>query len=66
MPRARLGRMRVPLDDRRLVSRLGNLRADIFLDMGRRDSARAVIENTLKVLPDNPRLKARLDSLTKG
>lgn len=63
---AALDSISVPLDETRLVSRLANLRADIFLAMGRSDSARAMIEHALTVLPGNPRLKARLDSLTKG
>jgi uncharacterized membrane protein len=49
--------------DARLGARKANLRADIFLAMGQRDSARAVLTAAVTAFPNNTRLKARLDSL---
>lgn len=49
--------------DARWRPRLANLRADAFLAMGKRDSARAAIADAATALPQNARLKARLDSL---
>jgi uncharacterized membrane protein len=50
-------------NDARFAPRKANLRADIFLAMGKRDSARAAISEAAAAFPQNLRLKARLDSL---
>ena len=52
-----------PPDNRRLVLRAGTLRADALETLGRRDSARAVVEGLLRLFPDNPRLTDRLSRL---
>ena len=49
--------------DTRWRPRQANLKADVFLALGKRDSARAVIADASTALPQNARLKARLDSL---
>lgn len=49
--------------DARMAPRKANMRADIFLAMGQRDSARAVLAEAASAFPQNARLKARLDSL---
>lgn len=60
---AALDAFRVPADNRRLVMSTGMLRADALVAMGQKDSARATIQALLQATPDNPRLKAKLDSL---
>lgn len=52
-----------PADNRRLVMSAGMLRVDALIASGQKDSARAALEALLKAIPDNPRLRARLDSL---
>ncbi|HEY7394889.1 MAG TPA: DUF2231 domain-containing protein [Gemmatimonadaceae bacterium] len=49
--------------DTRLLARKANLKADAFLALGQRDSARAVIGAAVAAVPQNARLKARLDSI---
>lgn len=49
--------------DMRNRSRKATLKADAFIAMGNRDSARAVLEPIVAASPNNTRLKARLDSL---
>ena len=49
--------------DARMGARKANLKADAFLAMGSRDSARAVLAAASTAFPANTRLKARLDSL---
>lgn len=49
--------------DARLGARKANLRTDIFLAMGQRDSARATLAAAVAAFPQNVRLKARLDSI---
>ena len=49
--------------DARMRARKANLKADAFLAMGNRDSARAVLSQASAAIPANTRLKARLDSL---
>ncbi len=50
-------------DNVRLKRNVASLRAEAFTAAGMKDSARAIIEELLKGQPDNPRLKAKLDSL---
>jgi len=50
-------------DDRFMTSRKTQLKADIFLAMGQKDSARALLQQLLSANPQNPRLKAKLDSI---
>jgi uncharacterized membrane protein len=47
----------------RTRAQLGHLRADAYLALGLRDSARVTLEALAAALPDNPRIRARLDSL---
>jgi uncharacterized membrane protein len=49
--------------DARFAPRKAHLRADIFIAMGKRDSARAALAEASTAFPQNARLKARLDSL---
>jgi hypothetical protein len=49
--------------DTRMRARKANLKADAFLAMGNRDSARVVLSEASGAIPANARLKARLDSL---
>jgi uncharacterized membrane protein len=49
--------------DARMRPRKANLKADAYLAMGNRDSARAVLAPVAAAFPANTRLKARLDSL---
>lgn len=49
--------------DPRLRPRHATLKADIFLALGNRDSARAVLTPVVAAFPDNVRLKAKLDSI---
>ena len=49
--------------DARWRPRKANLKADAFLAMSLRDSARAVLAQASAALPNNTRLKARADSL---
>lgn len=49
--------------DGRLMSRKGSLKADIFLAMGKKDSARAALTDVVTAFPQNKRLKAKLDSI---
>ncbi len=49
--------------DARLGARKANLTADVYVAMGRADSARAVLAQAATAFPQNTRLKARLDSL---
>ena len=49
--------------DGRFMSRKGSLRADIFLAMGKKDSARAALTDVVTAFPQNMRLKAKLDSI---
>ena len=44
-------------------TRKGSLRADIFLAMGKKDSARAALTEVVTAFPQNTRLKAKLDSI---
>ena len=49
--------------DTRLRARQANLKADAFLALGQADSARAVLGAAAAAMPQNARLKARLDSI---
>jgi len=49
--------------DTRLLARKANLKADAFLALGQTDSARAVLGAAAAAMPQNARLKARLDSI---
>ena len=50
-------------DDRFMASRKMQLRADIYIAMGKTDSARVLLQQALAANPQNARLKAKLDSL---
>jgi uncharacterized membrane protein len=50
-------------NDRRMQMRSGSLRADALAAAGKKDSARAVVQNLLAKYPNNPRLKQQLDRL---
>ncbi|MCC6928619.1 MAG: hypothetical protein IT359_06460 [Gemmatimonadaceae bacterium] len=60
---AALDGLMIPADNRRLVFSTGILRADAQAALGQKDAARATLTELLKATPDNPRLKAKLDSL---
>ncbi len=47
----------------RLGARRANLKADAYIGLGQRDSARAVLSTAAAAMPQNARLRARLDSL---
>lgn len=49
--------------DARNRARKASLKADAFIAMGNRDSARAVLAPVVQAFPANTRLKAKLDSL---
>jgi hypothetical protein len=50
-------------DNARMRTRKATLKADAFIAMGNRDSARAVLAPVVAAFPTNARLKERLDSL---
>lgn len=50
-------------NDRFMMSRKAQLKADIYLAQGKKDSARAVLQGALAANPQNARLKAKLDSI---
>ena len=50
-------------NDRFMASRKTQLKADIYIAMGRTDSARVLLQQALAANPQNMRLKAKLDSL---
>jgi len=50
-------------NDRFMASRKTQLKADIYLAMGQKDSARALLQQALAANPQNMRLKAKLDSI---
>ncbi len=50
-------------DNARMRARKATLKADAFIAMGNRDSARAVLTPVVTAFPANTRLKAKLDSL---
>lgn len=52
-------------NDVRLLARQANLRVDAYLAMSKPDSAKAVLSAAVAAMPQNARLKARLDSLSK-
>jgi uncharacterized membrane protein len=60
---AALMKIGVDANDPRMRARQANLKADAYIALGKRDSARAVIAEASAALPANARLKARLDSL---
>lgn len=60
---AALDAFKVPEGNRRLTFSTAMLRADAQAALGQKDAARATLEGLLKAMPDNPRLKAKLDSL---
>ena len=49
--------------DARLRSRRASLQADVYLALGKRDSARAVLAPVVAAFPQNTRLKAKMDSI---
>jgi uncharacterized membrane protein len=50
-------------NDARGASQKAQLKADIYVAMGKRDSARTVLQALLAANPQNTRIKAKLDSL---
>ena len=50
-------------DHAMLASQRAQLKANIYLAMGKTDSARAVLQQALAAQPQNFRLKAKLDSI---
>jgi uncharacterized membrane protein len=60
---AALNHTSVDPSDPRMAPRYATMKADIYLAMGQRDSARAVLSQAAAAFPQNARLKARLDSL---
>jgi uncharacterized membrane protein len=60
---AALDSVTIAPDDRRLQTRSGMLRADALAAAGKKDSARAVLQNLLAKFPNNPRIKQQLDRL---
>jgi uncharacterized membrane protein len=52
--------------DARLGARRATLKADIYLALGRPDSARAVLATAVAAFPQNVRLKAKMDSIKTG
>jgi hypothetical protein len=62
---AALDSVQVPENNARLRSQVASLKADAFAAVGMKDSARVILEGLLKQQPNNPRLRARLDSLSK-
>ena len=52
-------------DNARLRARQAPLKADIYVAMGNRDSARTVLAAAVAAAPQNTRLKAKLDSLDR-
>lgn len=60
---AALDSIRVADTDARQRARYATLKADIYLALGLRDSARAALAPAVAAFPQNARLKAKLDSL---
>jgi uncharacterized membrane protein len=60
---AALNELTVPQTDARLAPRHATMKADVYLAMGNADSARAVLSRAAAAFPQNPRLKAKLDSI---
>ena len=60
---AALDSIGVAPSDARWRSRQATLRADIYLAMGKPDSARAALAPVVAAFPQNTRLKAKLDSI---
>lgn len=56
----------IPPGDARLGARRATLKADIYLALGRPDSARAVLGAAVAAFPQNTRLKAKMDSIKPG
>jgi uncharacterized membrane protein len=56
----------IPPADARLGARRATLKADIYLALGRPDSARAVLGAAVAAFPQNTRLKAKMDSIKVG
>jgi hypothetical protein len=62
---AALDSVQRPEGNARLRNQVASLKADAFASAGMKDSARVILEGMLKQQPNNARLKARLDSLSK-
>ena len=60
---AALDSITVAPTDARLRPRQATLKADIYLAMGKPDSARAVLDPVIAAFPQNTRLKAKRDSI---
>lgn len=60
---AALDSVTVPAGNSRDESQKAQLKASIYVAMGNRDSARAVLRSALSAQPQNFRIRARLDSL---
>ena len=59
---AAIDSIRVAPTDARLRPRQATLKADIYLAMGKPDSARAALDAAISLFPQNTRLKAKRDS----
>lgn len=60
---AAINKIGVGEKDARWRSRQAGLKTDIYMAMGRTDSAKAVLSEYVAAFPQNTRMKARLDSL---
>ena len=58
-----LNKISVGEKDARWRNRQAGLKTDIYLAMGKKDSARATLAEYVAAFPTNARAKARLDSL---
>jgi len=58
-----LAGLHIPPDNRRLQIRVGLLRADAWVAVGRTDSAKATLTALVQSFPDVPRIKEKLDQL---
>jgi len=58
-----LNKIGVDPKDARWRNRQANLKVDVYMAMGKKDSAKAVLTEMVAAFPTNMRLKARLDSL---
>jgi len=61
---AALDRIAIPPDNPRMVLQAGILRSDVYVAMGQPDSARAVLQRTGQLFPDNPRAQEIISEAT--
>jgi uncharacterized membrane protein len=60
---ATLAQISAPADNRLLSTRMAFLKADAYTAAGLKDSARVTLEALSRTLPNNPRIKQRLEQL---